>query len=64
MGRGAASSTPKTCRTNGKEPPDARHVSDQRPKARKSRDVYAHFDNDVRVKAPFDAMALAEKLSR
>ncbi|MCU1656443.1 MAG: hypothetical protein JWO57_1099 [Pseudonocardiales bacterium] len=26
-------------------------------------DVYVYFDNDVKVRAPFDAMALAEKLS-
>jgi uncharacterized protein YecE (DUF72 family) len=28
------------------------------------RDAYAYFDNDVKVRAPFDAMALIERLSR
>ncbi|WP_025157666.1 DUF72 domain-containing protein [Leifsonia aquatica] len=27
-------------------------------------DVYAYFDNDVKVRAPYDAMALRERLSR
>jgi uncharacterized protein YecE (DUF72 family) len=26
------------------------------------KDVYAYFDNDMKVKAPGDAMSLAEKL--
>ena len=26
------------------------------------RDVYVYFDNDVKVRAPFDAMGLAERL--
>ncbi|TGN31625.1 DUF72 domain-containing protein, partial [Aeromicrobium chenweiae] len=26
-------------------------------------DVYAYFDNDVKVRAPFDALALAERLA-
>jgi uncharacterized protein YecE (DUF72 family) len=30
------------------------------PAAREPRDVYAYFDNDVKVRAPFDAIALAE----
>ncbi|MDQ0893165.1 uncharacterized protein YecE (DUF72 family) [Agromyces ramosus] len=28
------------------------------------RDVYAYFDNDIKVRAPFDAMALIERLPR
>jgi uncharacterized protein YecE (DUF72 family) len=51
----------RTWRT-GKEPPDARHVLDKAPKARTSRDVYVYFDNDVKVRAPFDAMGLARRL--
>ncbi|HSU67802.1 MAG TPA: DUF72 domain-containing protein, partial [Tepidisphaeraceae bacterium] len=46
----------------GKEPPDARHVLPDPPKPRKSRDVYVYFDNDAKVKAPFDAMKLASRL--
>jgi len=37
-------------------------ISKQPPKRRRSRDVYCYFDNDAKVKAPFDAMKLAEKL--
>ena len=29
---------------------------------RANRDVYCYFDNDVKVKAPFDARRLIEKL--
>jgi uncharacterized protein YecE (DUF72 family) len=32
------------------------------PKARKCRDVFVYFDNDVKVRAPFDAMNLAARL--
>jgi uncharacterized protein YecE (DUF72 family) len=43
----------------GGQPRDARHrVSGGQPPARKSRDVYCYFDNDAKVKAPFDAMRL------
>ena len=46
----------------GHEPRDARRIGpgyeDHRP-----RDVYVYFDNDIKVKAPYDARALAERLS-
>jgi uncharacterized protein YecE (DUF72 family) len=43
----------------GDEPPNAVRASTApAPKAR-SRDVYAYFDNDVKVHAPFDAITLA-----
>ncbi|HVT81954.1 MAG TPA: DUF72 domain-containing protein, partial [Phycisphaerae bacterium] len=29
---------------------------------RKGRDVYVYFDNDIKVKAPFDAKKLARKM--
>ena len=48
----------------GKEPADARHWSDARPPKAKRRDVYVYFDNDVKVRAPFDAMALAHRLQQ
>jgi uncharacterized protein YecE (DUF72 family) len=32
------------------------------PKERKSRDAYVYFDNDVKVRAPFDAMNLAARV--
>jgi uncharacterized protein YecE (DUF72 family) len=47
----------------GREPPDARHVLGSRAaRAKERRDVYVYFDNDAKVKAPFDAMKLAERL--
>ena len=46
----------------GAEPADARRAADRTAPARKSRDVYAYFDNDVKVRAPFDARALMQRL--
>jgi uncharacterized protein YecE (DUF72 family) len=34
----------------------------RRKAPRRRRDVYVYFDNDVKVRAPFDAIALAERL--
>ena len=38
------------------------HASPSRPRRRKSRDVYVYFDNDAKVRAPFDALALMKML--
>jgi uncharacterized protein YecE (DUF72 family) len=46
----------------GSQVRDAELISRKPPKRRASRDVYCYFDNDAKVKAPFDAMKLAEKL--
>jgi len=49
--------------SEGKQPQDARLVSSNAPPERTSRDVYCYFDNDIKVRAPFDAkrlMALLE----
>ena len=46
----------------GREIVDAAHASDQMPAKRKSRDVYVYFDNDVKVRAPFDAIELAQRV--
>jgi uncharacterized protein YecE (DUF72 family) len=48
--------------SGGGEPADARRISGRPPPARRSRDVYCCFDNDVKVRAPFDAQRLMEKL--
>jgi len=37
-------------------------IADLDPPARKSRDVYCYFDNDIKVKAPFDARKLLRRL--
>jgi uncharacterized protein YecE (DUF72 family) len=47
----------------GSEPRDAVRISGQPPRARRSRDVYCYFDNDAKVKAPFDAGRLITKLA-
>jgi uncharacterized protein YecE (DUF72 family) len=44
----------------GHEPDDARRVAG--PARRRSRDVFCYFDNDVKVRAPFDADRLMHKL--
>jgi len=48
--------------SEGKEPKDVKHISNVSPSQRASRDVYCYFDNDVKVRAPFDAKRLIEKL--
>jgi uncharacterized protein YecE (DUF72 family) len=50
--------------SKGDQPTDAHLISDQSPPARKSRDVYCYFDNDIKVKAPFDARKLLRRLDR
>ena len=47
--------------SSGGEPRDAQRITDQSP-AVTSRDVYCYFDNDIKVKAPFDARRLIDKL--
>jgi uncharacterized protein YecE (DUF72 family) len=46
----------------GSEPADALRMSDLKPRKVKRRDVFVYFDNDVKVRAPFDAMNLARRL--
>jgi uncharacterized protein YecE (DUF72 family) len=48
--------------SGGHEPRDARRASPAVPRRRSSRDVYCYFDNDVKVRAPFDADRLMQKL--
>jgi uncharacterized protein YecE (DUF72 family) len=47
---------------DGGEPADAERVSGPAAPVRKGRDVYVFFDNDVKVRAPADAAALARRL--
>jgi len=46
----------------GGEREGARRISAEAPNPSRSRDVYCYFDNDAKVKAPFDAMRLIAKL--
>jgi uncharacterized protein YecE (DUF72 family) len=46
------------CWQQGREPSDARLIAAPARTRRSGRDVYVYFDNDVKVHAPFDALAL------
>jgi uncharacterized protein YecE (DUF72 family) len=46
----------------GSQPDDAHLISAQPPLQLPMRDVYCYFDNDIKVKAPFDAKTLISKL--
>ena len=48
----------------GEEPEDAERIVNQPGPRRKSRDVYVYFDNDAKVRAPFDAKALMERVNQ
>jgi uncharacterized protein YecE (DUF72 family) len=47
---------------SGGQPADAHLVSAKAPLKRASRDVFCYFDNDAKVRAPFDARRLIEML--
>ncbi|GLS03350.1 hypothetical protein GCM10007860_04930 [Chitiniphilus shinanonensis] len=47
----------------GGQPDDAQRIVERAPPRRKSRDVFCYFDNDIKVKAPFDAARLIELLA-
>ena len=47
----------------GSEPDDARRISEVSASRCKGRDVYCYFDNDVKVRAPFDAQSLIAKVT-
>lgn len=46
----------------GTEPADAQRIGGPAPKPRGRRDVFCYFDNDVKVRAPFDARRLMARL--
>jgi uncharacterized protein YecE (DUF72 family) len=46
----------------GSEPRDAKRLGGKSTKKAKARDVYVYFDNDVKVRAPVDAIKLAARL--
>jgi uncharacterized protein YecE (DUF72 family) len=47
--------------SEGNEPADAHRIGTGKPPQRQ-RDAYCYFDNDVKVRAPFDALALSARL--
>ena len=48
--------------SQGREPADAKLISQALSPAARSRDVYVYFDNDIKVRAPADAMSLQRQL--
>jgi uncharacterized protein YecE (DUF72 family) len=48
--------------SQGQQPDDAQLISPTKPPPRKTRDVYCYFDNDVKVRAPYDARQLLRRL--
>ncbi|WP_085656483.1 DUF72 domain-containing protein [Pseudomonas sp. B11(2017)] len=46
----------------GKQPDDARLVQHKAGRRRRSRDVFCYFDNDIKVRAPYDAYRLLQML--
>jgi uncharacterized protein YecE (DUF72 family) len=47
---------------SGREPADAVRAVTSKPTVSSARDVYCYFDNDVKVRAPFDARRLMDNL--
>jgi uncharacterized protein YecE (DUF72 family) len=47
----------------GRESPDGRFAHQKRSASSNPRDVYVYFDNDMKVRAPFDAKTLRELVS-
>lgn len=50
------------CWHGGGQPEDAQLISHDKPPPRSSREVYCYFDNDVKVRAPYDARQLLRLL--
>lgn len=48
----------------GREPADAERVIKKPAPKRVRRDVFVYFDNDTKVRAPFDAQSLMERMKR
>lgn len=47
---------------NGRQPHDAHLIAPRlKPRTRKSREVFCYFDNDIKVRAPFDARCLLQR---
>ena len=49
--------------SHGGEVDDGRKASTVNAKTANARDVYVYFDNDAKIRAPFDAMALEKRVS-
>jgi uncharacterized protein YecE (DUF72 family) len=49
--------------SQGGEVTDGKRASATNAPAARARDVYVYFDNDAKVRAPFDAMSLRQRVS-
>jgi uncharacterized protein YecE (DUF72 family) len=50
--------------SKGSQPADAQRVIAGKGPQRKSRDIFCYFDNDIKVRAPYDARQLLERFDR
>jgi uncharacterized protein YecE (DUF72 family) len=50
--------------SRGKEVEDGKNASSKKGRKRSARDVFVYFDNDMKVRAPFDAQGLQERVSK
>ena len=48
----------------GGDAPDGRFACAERCRKIPARDVYVYFDNDMKVRAPFDAKSLRQRVQR
>ena len=48
----------------GRVPADAETVTEHKKADRSARDVFVYFDNDVKVRAPFDAQQLMARVDK
>lgn len=55
---------PRDCRISSPAVPAGEYASAARPPGRKKRDVYVYFDNDAKVRAPFDAQGLRRRVDK
>jgi uncharacterized protein YecE (DUF72 family) len=53
-----------TAWTRGEDSPNGRFVYEEKYKKIAARDVYVYFDNDMKVRAPFDAKNLRDRVER
>lgn len=53
-----------TAWARGAEPEDAERVIKEKGPERPKRDVFVYFDNDAKVRAPFDAQSLTAKVNK
>jgi uncharacterized protein YecE (DUF72 family) len=55
---------PRDCPVSSQAVPEGQYASDARPPKRARRDVYVYFDNDAKVRAPFDAQSLRKRVDK